>query len=64
MRPSPLSRAVFGCFLLFYSIVVLAGLHRDNQDPGVRDPGVRGGLANTGGGLQARGIPIPLGGEC
>ncbi|MBO0858225.1 MAG: thiol oxidoreductase [Chloracidobacterium sp.] len=25
----------------------------------VRDPGVRGGLANTGGGLQQRGIPIP-----
>ena len=24
-----------------------------------RDPGVRGGLANTGGGLQQRGIPIP-----
>src|SRR5215813_15326790 len=23
------------------------------------DPGVRGGLANTGGGLQQRGIPIP-----
>lgn len=25
----------------------------------VKDPGVRGGLANTGGGLQAQGIPIP-----
>lgn len=24
-----------------------------------KDPGVRGGLANTGGGLQQRGIPIP-----
>jgi hypothetical protein len=27
------------------------------RDP--RDPGVRGGLANTGGGLQQHGIPIP-----
>src|ERR1017187_7520053 len=26
---------------------------------GQQDPGVRGGLANTGGGLQHRGIPIP-----
>jgi CxxC motif-containing protein (DUF1111 family) len=26
---------------------------------GQKDPGVRGGLANTGGGLQAQGIPIP-----
>src|SRR5947209_12123880 len=25
-----------------------------------RDPGVRGGLQNTGGGLQAQGIKIPL----
>src|SRR5262245_31170500 len=24
-----------------------------------KDPGVRGGLANTGGGLQQQGIPIP-----
>jgi hypothetical protein len=24
-----------------------------------KDPGVRGGLSNTGGGLQQRGIPIP-----
>ena len=24
-----------------------------------KDPGVRGGLANSGGGLQQRGIPIP-----
>jgi hypothetical protein len=24
-----------------------------------KDPGVRGGLQNTGGGLQAQGIPIP-----
>src|SRR5580692_10932752 len=24
-----------------------------------RDPGVRGGLSNTGGGLQQQGIPIP-----
>src|SRR5947199_6850795 len=24
-----------------------------------RDPGVRGGIQNTGGGLQQRGIPIP-----
>jgi len=26
---------------------------------GQKDPGVRGGLGNTGGGLQAQGIPIP-----
>src|SRR5215831_18200005 len=26
---------------------------------GQKDPGVRGGLQNTGGGLQQRGIPIP-----
>src|SRR5437667_8692279 len=26
---------------------------------GPRDPGVRGGLQNTGGGLQQQGIPIP-----
>ena len=32
---------------------------RDAQDRGVHDPGVRGGLTNTGGGLQQRGIPIP-----
>ena len=25
----------------------------------VKDPGVRGGLQNTGGGLQQQGIPIP-----
>ena len=59
MRPSPLSKAVFGCFLLFYAVVVLAGSDRDDRDSGVRDPGVRSGLANTGGGLQSRGIPIP-----
>src|SRR6202021_3706609 len=26
---------------------------------GQNDPGVRGGLSNTGGGLQQQGIPIP-----
>src|SRR5215831_16776010 len=26
---------------------------------GQRDPGVRGGIQNTGGGLQQQGIPIP-----
>src|SRR5215813_5620597 len=54
MRSSSLSKIVFGGFLVFYCIRVLAW-----SDNGVRDPGVRGGLANTGGGLQARGIPIP-----
>jgi len=64
MRSSPLSKAVFACFLLLFSASVLSGSGGDQRDPGVQDPGVRGGLANTGGGLQARGIPIPLGGEC
>lgn len=30
-----------------------------NSAAGPRDPGVRGGLRNTGGGLQSQGIPIP-----
>src|SRR6266568_3768221 len=59
MKTSSLSKIVFGCSLLIYSVCLLAQPTPGVSDPGVRDPGVRGGLANTGGGLQQRGIPIP-----
>src|SRR5215467_2608896 len=59
MRSRSLLKTVLGCFLTFYAAGVLARSDHDDRDTGVRDPGVRGGLANTGGGLQARGIPIP-----
>src|SRR5215471_20098235 len=39
----------FGSGILLFSVSVLAQ----------NDPGVRGGLQNTGGGLQQQGIPIP-----
>jgi hypothetical protein len=44
-----LSRFLPGMVVLFISISAIAQ----------KDPGVRGGLENTGGGLQQRGIPIP-----
>ncbi len=58
MKSSFLSRIAAGCFLLV-SLCVIARTNGDAHDNGVRDPGVRGGLANTGGGLQQQGIPIP-----
>src|SRR5438270_11663568 len=46
----------FSRILLAASIILLLTDHSFAQ----RDPGVRGGLQNTGGGLQAQGIRIPL----
>ena len=49
-RCRELGKAVaFTCILLFLSTWALAQ----------KDPGVRGGIRNTGGGLQQRGVPIP-----
>jgi CxxC motif-containing protein (DUF1111 family) len=45
----------FSRILLAASIILLLTDHSFAQ----RDPGVRGGLQNTGGGLQAQGIKIP-----
>src|SRR5262249_25882555 len=59
MKQSFLSKFVLGAAMLVYSLSVIATRTGDSRDDGVRDPGVRGGLANTGGGLQQRGIPIP-----
>ena len=59
MKTKSLSKIVFGCSLLVYSICVFAKPDPAALNNEVRDPGVRGGLANTGGGLQQRGIPIP-----
>src|SRR5690242_14092912 len=59
MKTTSLSKIVLGCFLFVYSVCVFAQPDHEGQDREVRDPGVRGGLANTGGGLQQRGIPIP-----
>ena len=38
---------------------IIMGLLITPASYGQKDPGVRGGLNNTGGGLQAQGIPIP-----
>src|SRR5262249_34771587 len=48
-KQSTLPTLVAICILFLWSGEALAQ----------KDPGVRGGLANTGGGLQQRGIPIP-----
>src|SRR5262249_41103877 len=53
MKRRSISKAIAGCFLLVSSSWAFT------QSLVPRDPGVRGGLANTGGGLQQRGIPIP-----
>src|SRR5262249_24547448 len=53
MKQRSISKAVAGCFLLVSSSWAFT------QSLAPRDPGVRGGLANTGGGLQQQGIPIP-----
>src|SRR5262250_3950679 len=50
---SHISKTVTGCFLLVSSGWAFT------QSLAPKDPGVRGGLANTGGGLQQQGIPIP-----
>jgi hypothetical protein len=44
-----------GCLLFAGVALLLISIPGSAQ----KDPGVRGGLANTGGGLQQRGIPIP-----
>ena len=49
MKRSLLLNVVAGCALLLSANCIFAQ----------KDPGVRGGLANTGGGLEYRGIPIP-----
>ena len=48
-RQSKSVRRVFAWAIVFMSVAVLAQ----------KDPGVRGGTQNTGGGLQQQGIPIP-----
>ena len=53
MKRRFISKTVAGCFLLVSSSWAFT------QSLAPKDPGVRGGLANTGGGLQQRGIPIP-----
>lgn len=45
--------------LIIAGLLVLSGSLVTAQLFVPKDPGVRGGLANTGGGLQQRGIPIP-----
>src|ERR1019366_5116177 len=45
----PFARSIVGCVLWMTCTCALAQV----------DPGVRSGLANTGGGLQQQGIPIP-----
>ena len=45
-------KSIIAAAALFLAISAIAALAQ-------KDPGVRGGLANTGGGLQHRGIPIP-----
>src|SRR5215471_7457050 len=53
MKGRSVSRVVAGSIIALWSSLALA------QTLAPKDPGVRGGLANIGGGLQARGIPIP-----
>src|SRR5215510_11318680 len=53
IKRSYISKTVAGCFLLVSSGWAFT------QSLVPKDPGVRGGLANTGGGLQQQGIPIP-----
>jgi len=53
IKRSYISKTVAGCFLLVSSGWAFT------QSLAPKDPGVRGGPANTGGGLQQRGIPIP-----
>lgn len=53
MKRSPFATFFVTTLLIFLSSWVFA------QSLVPQDPGVRGGLANTGGGLQQRGIPIP-----
>src|SRR2546428_930635 len=56
MKRRFISKAVAGCFLLISS----GWAFTQSLAPyAPKDPGVRGGLANTGGGRQQRGIPIP-----
>lgn len=60
MKRRFISKTVAGCFLLVSSSWAFTqSLTPSTQSFAPRDPGVRGGLANTGGGLQQRGIPIP-----
>ena len=55
-------RSFFSVIVISVTLLVLCTLALTEgftQQLIPRDPGVRGGLANTGGGLQQRGIPIP-----
>jgi di-heme oxidoreductase (putative peroxidase) len=49
MKPNAIRNAVPACILVLVSSLIWAQ----------SDPGVRGGIQNTGGGLQQQGIPIP-----